>query len=306
VQAIKRAFLRLGFYEAPHHGITPYPDTALFDAIEAFQRKDGLKTDGVMKPGGETESALKTAAERVRRQGRFGDTVLEHITPEEATLLYAQGGAGTINPVTGLLEFYDNTKKDGKYIWRTRGDGKVRSSHADRDGKVFSWDDPPEGGHPGEAPNCRCRAEPVEGKDTLCNELKHQITNQELTVQYAERTLDEIQKEMDAMQKKENDIRNSADDTMIGVVGKIGMGAAIGAAEGSVVPGLGTMGGAIVGAGKEAATSVGDVYHSHKEADVILRRYEDLKRRRDSASEWLDQQRRVLNELRFKATEIGC
>lgn len=47
-----------------------------------------------------------------------------------------------------------------RYIWRTRNDGKVRSSHAAREGEVFSWDDPPVGGHPGEDYNCRCTAEP--------------------------------------------------------------------------------------------------------------------------------------------------
>lgn len=46
------------------------------------------------------------------------------------------------------------------YIWRTRGDNKVRSRHAERDGQVFSWDNPPPGGHPGEDYNCRCTAEP--------------------------------------------------------------------------------------------------------------------------------------------------
>ena len=45
------------------------------------------------------------------------------------------------------------------YTWRTVQDSKVRSSHADRDGKVFSWTDPPEGGHPGEDFGCRCWAE---------------------------------------------------------------------------------------------------------------------------------------------------
>jgi SPP1 gp7 family putative phage head morphogenesis protein len=47
-----------------------------------------------------------------------------------------------------------------QYIWRSRDDGKVRSSHAHYDDQVFSWDDPPEGGHPGQAFNCRCHAEP--------------------------------------------------------------------------------------------------------------------------------------------------
>ena len=46
------------------------------------------------------------------------------------------------------------------YIWRTRRDGKVRSTHAAREGQVFSWNDPPQGGNPGEDYGCRCTAEP--------------------------------------------------------------------------------------------------------------------------------------------------
>lgn len=47
------------------------------------------------------------------------------------------------------------------YVWRTRGDGKVRDAHAARSGRLFRWDDVPEGGHPGQDHNCRCVAEPV-------------------------------------------------------------------------------------------------------------------------------------------------
>lgn len=46
------------------------------------------------------------------------------------------------------------------YIWRTRGDDRVRPSHAANDGKIFAWDDPPRTGHPGEDYGCRCIAEP--------------------------------------------------------------------------------------------------------------------------------------------------
>ena len=46
------------------------------------------------------------------------------------------------------------------YIWRTRKDGKARPSHVANDGKIFSWNNPPATGHPGQAPRCRCRAEP--------------------------------------------------------------------------------------------------------------------------------------------------
>lgn len=47
------------------------------------------------------------------------------------------------------------------YIWRSQDDAKVRDSHAEYDDQVFRWDDPPAGGHPGEAHNCRCFAEPI-------------------------------------------------------------------------------------------------------------------------------------------------
>jgi hypothetical protein len=39
-------------------------------------------------------------------QGRNGDTELAHVTPEEKALLESRGGAGTINPSTGLREYH--------------------------------------------------------------------------------------------------------------------------------------------------------------------------------------------------------
>jgi|GEM_PF-1334566 len=50
---------------------------------------------------------LPALAEMIRAKGRGKDTVLAHITPREAALLKRRGGAGTINPDTGLLEYYD-------------------------------------------------------------------------------------------------------------------------------------------------------------------------------------------------------
>lgn len=43
---------------------------------------------------------------KLASKGRYGDTMLAHINPEEAALLKARGGSGTINPKTGLPEFY--------------------------------------------------------------------------------------------------------------------------------------------------------------------------------------------------------
>ncbi len=48
-----------------------------------------------------------------------------------------------------------------RHIWRSQDDAKVRDSHAEYDDQVFRWDEPPAGGHPGQAHNCRCYAEPV-------------------------------------------------------------------------------------------------------------------------------------------------
>lgn len=44
-------------------------------------------------------------AKQMAKAGRFGDTILAHINPQEAALLKARGGSGTTNPVTGALEF---------------------------------------------------------------------------------------------------------------------------------------------------------------------------------------------------------
>jgi SPP1 gp7 family putative phage head morphogenesis protein len=47
------------------------------------------------------------------------------------------------------------------YIWRSQDDNKVRPAHAERDDRVFAWDDAFADGPPGHSYNCRCRAEPA-------------------------------------------------------------------------------------------------------------------------------------------------
>jgi len=44
--------------------------------------------------------------QRLASYGRDGDTMLAHINPEEAALLKSRGGSGTINPDTGLPEYF--------------------------------------------------------------------------------------------------------------------------------------------------------------------------------------------------------
>lgn len=51
------------------------------------------------------------------------------------------------------------------YFWSTSGDERVCDHCKEKDGKRFAWDNPPEGGHPGEHKcegegYCRCTAIP--------------------------------------------------------------------------------------------------------------------------------------------------
>jgi len=48
-----------------------------------------------------------------------------------------------------------------EYMWSTVGDNRVRDEHIALEGLVFSWDNPPSEGNPGEAVNCRCVAIPI-------------------------------------------------------------------------------------------------------------------------------------------------
>ena len=50
--------------------------------------------------------SLKPLAQILRSKGRKGDTILAHISPKEAARLKREGGSGSINPDTGLPEFF--------------------------------------------------------------------------------------------------------------------------------------------------------------------------------------------------------
>lgn len=51
-------------------------------------------------------AGIKGLAQNIQSMGRNGDSILAHIMPEEAAMLKRMGGSGTVNPKTGLLEFF--------------------------------------------------------------------------------------------------------------------------------------------------------------------------------------------------------
>jgi len=60
-----------------------------------------------LQPMGMASGGLADVGQYLAAKGRGGDSILAHITPEEAALLKRRGGSGTINPSTGLPEFKD-------------------------------------------------------------------------------------------------------------------------------------------------------------------------------------------------------
>ena len=70
--------------------------------LQALKTKQGPMTP---EPQGFARGGIADAARLVASQGRSGDTMLAHITPQEAQLLRSRGGMGTINPTTGLREY---------------------------------------------------------------------------------------------------------------------------------------------------------------------------------------------------------
>lgn len=74
----------------------------------------------LLKASIQDTSDLKQIAKQLAGKGRGGDTMLVHITPKEAGMLKASGGAGTINPDTGLLEFYDGDFDSSSYFRPSR------------------------------------------------------------------------------------------------------------------------------------------------------------------------------------------
>lgn len=79
--------------------------------------------------------------------------------PMERAELIARDQIGKLN---GRLTGYRQTNVGvSEYRWRGTLDARERDAHVAREGKVISWDTPPDDGHPGEPIRCRCWAEPV-------------------------------------------------------------------------------------------------------------------------------------------------
>jgi hypothetical protein len=56
---VKTTMNDLGYYDPPaSYGMTPWPDTPMFDGIKTFQKDHDLEVDGIMHPDGPTVKTM--------------------------------------------------------------------------------------------------------------------------------------------------------------------------------------------------------------------------------------------------------
>ena len=120
-------------------------------------------------------------------------------TTEKRAMFIARDQSSKLNAALTQARHEDVGIK--KYMWSTSGDERVRESHAEKDGQIFEYTNPPaDTGHPGHDFNCRCVQIPVlddvvsqmskEGRDSV--KETEQETAKELPI--AETTVELIDK----------------------------------------------------------------------------------------------------------------
>ena len=83
----KTALNQLGYYRPPEFGITEVPDGPLFEGMRRFQKDNGLKADGITKPGGSTEQLLNAALAVVTAEYGSAQAALDAAKVKLASLI---------------------------------------------------------------------------------------------------------------------------------------------------------------------------------------------------------------------------
>jgi len=153
-------------------GVDPYiREPGLRDRLETFSQENAQLIDGLAE---ETRAQIANIVMRGLSTGRTADDLGEEIDQrfalgERRCKRIARDQVGSLNGQLSRLR--NEALGVTAYIWRTMRDRRVRGdpdgaypkadpSHYDREGKRFTYTDPPEGGHPGADYECRCYEEP--------------------------------------------------------------------------------------------------------------------------------------------------
>lgn len=114
VLALKRQLHGLGLYDEPAYGFTGYIDRDTELGIRALQKREGLKIDGWLEPGGETDAALGRAFAETRSLGPILQTPRAEDILRRPTLLDFKLGDGSKGPLH--LAFFDASKGEGPIV----------------------------------------------------------------------------------------------------------------------------------------------------------------------------------------------
>ncbi|BAE52836.1 peptidoglycan-binding domain-containing protein [Paramagnetospirillum magneticum] len=84
---VKTSMNNLGYYDPPAaYGLTPWPDTPMFDGIKNFQKDHDLEVDGIMHPDGPTVTTMNKGLAQGEDSPSDGNEQLAY-NPAAANLL---------------------------------------------------------------------------------------------------------------------------------------------------------------------------------------------------------------------------
>lgn len=108
------------------------------------------EVEGIVQRGVRSGASPKKMKREIARRFQISENRAERIARTESGQLYTQ-----------IAKKRQTELGIRKFEWVTAEDERVRSSHEARNGKIYSWDDPPGGELPGTPINCRCVARPL-------------------------------------------------------------------------------------------------------------------------------------------------
>ena len=148
-------------------------DPEIINAMNQFVKN---AKDMLLQVGKEYVEGVQGAAfETFQKGGSLGD--LKDTMQEYATISESRAEFWAVDQTGDAYAAYTETmhKAGGieNYMWCTVGDKKVRDTHEELQGRIFSWKygaeftgllSKPGAMHPGQDYRCRCRAKPVVGE----------------------------------------------------------------------------------------------------------------------------------------------
>jgi SPP1 gp7 family putative phage head morphogenesis protein len=140
-------------------GVLPFGENQ--SAVNAFTRQNTLLIKDIGdKAARDIEIAVQDIVSRGASTKELQKLIQENLdSTKKRAALIARDQIGKLNGQLTRIQHEEAGIKN--YEWSTSNDSRVRSEHAKREGKVFSYKKPPPDGNPGSPIRCRCVALPV-------------------------------------------------------------------------------------------------------------------------------------------------